>query len=88
MASSPNGGVVYVAGGTPQVGGQGHRDIEYLEPLLPQDCDCSLCGPYDHLKWELGKNQMEQGRTFSAMTAVNNERLVMVSLLMQSLSIF
>jgi hypothetical protein len=27
---------------------------------LPSECDCPLCGPYDHLSWELEEAHMDR----------------------------
>ena len=53
-----------------QVGGQGHSDMEWLEPGLPSDCDCTLCGPTDHIKWETVRTKMRSPRTFTAMAGM------------------
>ena len=67
---SPHGGLIYTAGGSAQVGGQGHSDMEWLEPGLPSDCDCTLCGPTDHIKWETVRTKMRSPRTFTAMAGM------------------
>ena len=46
-----------------QVGGAGHRDVESVEPGLPSECDCALCGPTDHIKWETLPNMMASTRS-------------------------
>ena len=53
-----------------QVGGAGHRDCESVEPGLPSECDCALCGPTDHIKWETVPAKMREARTFTAMAGL------------------
>ena len=67
---SPHGGLIFTAGGSAQVGGAGHSDMEWLEPGLPSECDCSLCGPTDHIRWETVTARMSSARTFTAMAAM------------------
>ena len=47
---------------------KGHKYIWcYLQ------CDCTLCGPTDHITWQLASNKMSIPRTFGAMAAVSVE---------------
>ena len=69
VAPSQHGGIIYAVGGSAEVGGSGHADLESLEPGLPAECDCSLCGPCDHLVWQLGPARLPAPRTFSAVAA-------------------
>ena len=80
MASSGHGGVIVTAGGSAEVGGEGHRDLEWVEPGLPSECDCTLCGPTDHIKWTLGHGKMSVSRTFGGMVAheVGDDSVVMM----------
>ena len=67
---STHGGLILTAGGSAQVGGPGHSDLEWVEPGRPSDCDCVLCGPFDHIKWEAVKAKMRSPRTFTAMAGL------------------
>ena len=58
VGSSDHGGVIYCVGGSAEVGGAGHRDLEQCEPGAPSECDCSLCGPTDHINWSIESNKM------------------------------
>ena len=80
VAPSGHGGVIYTAGGCAEVGGAAHSDLEWVEPGLPSECDCTLCGPTDHIQWELEKKKMTGPRTFAGMTAaeVGGESVVVV----------
>ena len=37
--------------------------MESVEPGLPSECDCALCGPTDHIKWETLPNMMASTRS-------------------------
>ena len=80
VAPSQFGGIIYTAGGSPEVGGSGHSDMETVEPGVPSDCDCTLCGPTDHIQWELAPKKMENPRTFTAMAFVEvaGESIIMM----------
>ena len=80
VAPSGHGGVIYTAGGSAEVGGAGHSDLEWVEPGLPSECDCTLCGPTDHIKWQLEAKKMTGPRTFAGMTVaeVGGESVVVV----------
>ena len=80
VAPSKFGGMIFTAGGSPEVGGVGHCDMECVEPGIQSDCDCTLCGPTDHIKWEVFPKKMENPRTFTAMAAVEvaGEKIIMM----------
>ena len=63
VAPSDHGGVIITGGGSAEVGGAGHRDLETVEPGLPSECDCALCGPTDHIQWEIIPNKMATTRS-------------------------
>ena len=37
VAASQHGGIIYAGGGSAEVGGAGYRDIEWVEPGLPNE---------------------------------------------------
>ena len=37
--------------------------MESVEPGLPSEYDCALCGPTDHIKWETLPNMMTSTRS-------------------------
>ena len=77
---SHHGGLIFTAGGSAQVGGAGHADMEWVEPGRPSECSCLLCGPTDHIKWETVPARMREARTFTAMAGieVNGSGLVLM----------
>ena len=42
--------------------------MESVEPALPSECDCALCGPTDHIKWETLPNIMANTRSGAKYT--------------------
>ena len=80
MGASDHGGTIYCVGGSAEVGGTGHSTLEHVEPGLPSECDCSLCGPTDHITWELEQGKMSSPRTWCGVAAaqVAGESVVMV----------
>ena len=80
VTPSKHGGIIFAAGGSPEVGGTGHCDMEWVEPGIPSECDCTLCGPTDHIKWDLVTKKMTNPRTFTAMACVEvaGESIIMM----------